>query len=232
MYELLLSWGIENLAGLAKTRDAREVAILIEAIRAKNALVIERFKLAAQACDAILDLALKVEDDVATFATTAPKTNNTRAKARTFLGALRNATHPACYRRMKKLRARFECTSDILSAYSFRVSGILHPDVLAEIVEHKKQYSATDILRTYRGMWMLYADVLARLLRLTANDLRFWLVDTPHVSIADRFANDDVDHIKRFMLAHSWPEGRLELILQQPGGLRRFWKAVEESTAA
>ena len=83
----------------------------------------------------------------------------------------------------------------------------------------------------YRDVWTLYSELLTRLLRVTANDLRFWLVDNPYCAPADRMAVEEVARVEQFLLASTWSEGRFLVLIETPQGLQRFWSAVKESGA-
>jgi hypothetical protein len=188
MYELLLSWGLESLTKLVMSEDDKDVTILLEAIRAKNTLVVERFKYAWEASQEIVGLAIQVDAELEEFRVNAPQTDGTLDATKKFMGALRGDFHPKHYRYLKKLRSRFESTSDVLSAYSIKMADIIHFSMVEKISIEKQLRASSDILRTYRGLWTLYSEILTKLIRLTSNDLRFWLTDTPHVNIAEDWA--------------------------------------------
>ena len=228
MYESLIKWGFEQVSGLAIAKDKRDVQIMLEAIKAKNSLVLERFKYAWNSCQSVVDLSIQVDEGLSEFLTQAPQTDKSRESAFKFLGALKNEYHPKYYRQLKKLRSQIESTNDLLSAYSSIFVEIINFGMLQNIVEHKKHYSASFILRNYRGLWTLYTEILISLVRVTSNDLRFWLTDSPYVVCADEYAMNDFELVKKFLFAEDWDGKRFHLSLETVNGIANFWNHIEK----
>ena len=226
MYELLLQWGLESLTKLVTAKGEKDSAILLEAVRAKNALVVERFRYAREACQAIVDLAVQVDVDLEEFRSKAPETDGTLQATKKFMGALKTEFHPLYYRRLKKLRSQFESTNDVLSAYSVVMSDVLHFGTMEKIAIEKKLRSSSDLCRTYRGLWTLYSEVLTSLVRLTSNDLRFWLVDAPYVVQAEKWAKQDFQRVMDFLLAENWGGMAFRISLETKEGLAAFWETI------
>ncbi|WP_417915644.1 hypothetical protein [Candidatus Electronema sp. JM] len=44
MYELLLKWGLDNLSKFAEIKAGQPIFIIQEAIKIKNAIILERYK--------------------------------------------------------------------------------------------------------------------------------------------------------------------------------------------
>jgi len=227
MYELLLQWGLESLTKLVAAKGEKDSAILLEAVRAKNALVIERFRYAREACQAIVDLAMSVDTDLEKFRSKAAGTDGTLQATKKFMGALKLEFHPPHYRRLRKLRSQFESTNDILSAYSVVMSGILHFSAMEKIAIEKSLRSSSDLCRTYRGLWTLYSETLTSLVRLTSNDLRFWLIDAPYIVQAEVWARQDFQRIMDFLLAENWGGTSFRLSLETREGLASFWESIQ-----
>lgn len=226
MYELLLQWGLESLAKLVIAKDEKDSAFLLEAVRAKNALVIERFRYARDACQAIVDLAVQIDTDLEEFRSKAPETDGTIQTTKKFMGALKTEFHPPYYRRLKKLRSQFESTNDVLSAYSVEMSDILHFSTMERIAIEKKLRSSSDLCRVYRGLWTLYSQILTSLIRITSNDLRFWLIDEPYVTQAEKWAKQDFQRVMDYLLAESWGGMSFRISLETKEGLKAFWESV------
>lgn len=226
MYELLLQWGLESLTKLVLAKDQKGSSFLIEAVRAKNALVVERFRYAREACQSIVDLSLQVDDNLEDFRSKAPKTDGTLGATKKFMGALKMEFHPPYYRRLRKLRSQFESTNDLLSAYSVVMSDILHFNTMEKIVIAKDLRSSSDLCRTYRGLWTLYSEMLTSLIRLTSNDLRFWLRDAPYIIQAEQWAKQDFQRAMEFLLAKDWGGKSFRLSLETDEGLRAFWDSI------
>lgn len=229
MYESLIKWGFEQIANLAIAKDKRDVQIMLEAIKTKNALVVERFKYAWNSCQSIVDLSNQVDKGLIEFQSKAPETKKTKKSAFQFLGALKNDFHPTYYRQLKKLRSQMESTNDLLSAYSSTFVEMVNFGMLQNLVEHKKAYSANFILRNYRGLWTLYAEILTSLVRITSNDLRFWLTDTPYVLMADEYALEDFDSLRKFLFADEWDGKRFHLSLETKEGIEIFWNHMDQT---
>jgi hypothetical protein len=228
MYESLIKWGFEQISNLAIAKDKRDVQIMIEAIKTKNALVVERFKYAWDTCQSIVDLSVQVDEGLIEFQSKAPETKRTKKSAFQFLGALKNDFHPKYYRQLKKLRIQLESTNDLLSAYSSTFVEMVNFGMLQNLVEHKKTYSGNFILRNYRGLWTLYAEILTSLVRITSNDLRFWLTDTPYVVMADEYALNDFDAVRKFLFSEEWHGKRFHLSLETEEGMGIFWNHMEQ----
>lgn len=227
MYELLLQWGLESLTKLVTAKDEKDSAILLEAVRAKNALVVERFRYAREACQAIVDLAVQVDTDLEEFRKSAPETDGTLQATKKFMGALKADFHPPYYRRLKKLRSQFESTNDVLSAYSVVMSDVLHFSTMEKIAIEKKLRSSSDLCRVYRDLWTIYAEILTSLIRLTSNDLRFWLIDTPYILQAEEWAKKDFEELMKFLLAETWSGRSFRVSLETKEGLKEFWKSID-----
>jgi|YNPNPStandDraft_1061719.scaffolds.fasta_scaffold73770_2 hypothetical protein len=230
MYELLLQWGLESLAKLVAVKGEKDSAILLEAVRAKNSLVVERFRYAREACQAIVDLAIQVDTDLEEFRLKAPETDGTLPATKKFMGELKLDFHPKYYRRLKKLRSQFESTNDVLSAYSVVMSDLLHFSTMEKIAIEKKLRSSSDLCRTYRGLWTLYAEILTSLVRLTSNDLRFWLIDAPYIVQAERWAKQDFELAMTFLLAKEWGGMSFRISLETKEGLESFWKSIQSGS--
>ena len=146
-----------------------------------------------------MGLAIQVDTDfLDEFRAKMPETDGTLQATKKFMGALKVEFHPPYYRRLKKLRSQFESTNDVLSAYSVVMSDILHFSTMEKIAIEKKLRSSSDLCRTYRGLWTLYSEILTSLVRLTSNDLRFWLIDAPYVIQAEVWAKKDFQRVMDF----------------------------------
>lgn len=225
MYELLLQWGLQSLTQLTGLKNSNDMSIMLEAIKAKNALVIERFKFAWEACQSVVDLTIEVESELAQFEKEIQKNISTKPdRLAIHLRMLKHDFHPNYYRQLKKIRSRFESTNDLLSSYSKTMVGIVHFSMVEDIVKKKKLKSPSDINYAYRGVWTLYSEILISLVRLTSNDLRFWLTDTPFVIKADRWADKDFENVSNFLTADDWGGNWFHLSLENEYGLQEFWK--------
>jgi hypothetical protein len=67
MYDLLLKWDLESLSKATIAKSDQEVAVMLEAIKAKNNLVVERFRYSWDTSQAIISLALEIEESLLEF---------------------------------------------------------------------------------------------------------------------------------------------------------------------
>jgi hypothetical protein len=209
--------------------DSDQVAVMLEAIKAKNALVVERFKYSYEACQSVTALAINVDAELALFRKKAPKTDGTPESRDKFVAVLKSEFHPVHYRQLLKLRSKFESTNDLLSGYSTTLTPIIHISMLERIIEEKHYYSASAISRTYRGLWTFYAEIITSLVRLTSNDLRFWLTDCPYVVHAENWARRELESAQEFLLASDWGGKRFHLSIETAEGLDEFWKGMSSN---
>lgn len=229
MYDLLLQWGLESLRQVTFTKSDQELAVMLEAIRAKNMLVLERFRYGWASCQAVVDLAVSVEEALPSFVKEARETDGSLQATKNFMGDLKAQFHPKFYRKLAKIRCQFDATNDLLAAYSDVFADVLHFGTIGEIAKHKELRASSDLVRLYRGLWSFYSRVMTALVRITSSDLRFWLTDQPYILTAREHADTDWREAKQYLME---PEGRgirYCLSLEKGDGLDRFWKSIEKA---
>jgi len=230
MYEYLLKWGLGTLTKLGLDTNSHENAVLLEAIRAKNSLVVERFRIADQTCQTLIELAIRMEPDLSEFQDSFSSSENSRDAA-SYLGALEREFHPKYYREFRKLRARFDITNDLLSAYSLAFIGWINIKNVKEICTKKACRTPGDISRTYRLIWTFFSGTMTRLLRITSNDLRFWLTDRPYTEAALVWAREvDMPQLHRFFMEELHAPNIYFPSLEKAEGLEEFWKRLDGTT--
>lgn len=228
MYELLLKWGLDSLTKFTGTKGQHELSILLEAIKTKNTLIIERYKQTWALNEKLSDLIIELEVELDSFARESSETDGSWKSARQFIGKLKSDFHPAFYRKLIKLRAGFEGSNDILSAYTYVFLNILNLDNLVALCKEKEMYSRGDICRSYRSLWTKYGEIVASVNRVTSGDLRFWITDIPYVRHADKWAEHDLEQLLRFISANSWGSKRFHISLESKRGLDKFWHELKE----
>lgn len=228
MYELLLKWGLDSLTKFSGTKGQHELSILLEAIKTKNTLIIERYKQTWALNEKLSDLIIELEVELDLFANESIETDGTWKSARQFIGKLKSDFHPAYYRKLVKLRVGFEGTNDILSAYTYTFLNIVNLDNLFTVCKSKKIYSRGEICRSYRGLWTKYGEVVSSIIRITSGDLRFWVTDIPYIQHADNWAEYDLQLLQRFISANNWGNNRLHISLESKRGLDKFWHELNE----
>lgn len=227
MYELLMGWALNSLSQFTTVKDSKDLAIVLEAIKAKNELVKERFGYAYASAQQVVELSIKVESELIDFRKNVMTQTTNKSDGKRYIALIKQDFHPKYYRQLTKIRSGFESTNDLLAAYSEIMSDIVRINMLEQIVETKMYNSPSDINRSYRGLWTLYSNIVTSLVRLTANDLRFWLTDNPYVVQAEQWAQDkDLDLARQFLLSRDWGGRRFHLTLESKEGLEQFWKAV------
>lgn len=230
MYELLLKWGLETFRKASIKQTDQEFSVMLEAIKTKNILVVERFRYAWSSCQDIVRLAVRVEEMLPEFLLKARQTDGTVQSVKNFLGDLRSDFHPQHYRELTKLRCQFEATNDLLAAYSGVFVDVLHYSVVGEISKKKKLFQTSDIIRLYRGLWLFYTRILTSLLRITSSDLRFWITEKPYIIKATEWAEKDWVNAKEYLLQ---PEGqgiKYRLSLENPEKFNVFWDFLSEES--
>jgi hypothetical protein len=192
MYEQLLKWGLDSLNKFAGIKGEFELSILTEAIKTKNAIILERYKQCCFLNEGLISLSVEVEKDLSKFIQNKTEVDADWKTARAFIGQLKTDFHPEHYRKLCKIRSSFDSTNDLISAYSYTFLDVVKIDNLIKIAKENKCYSTGEICRLYRSLWVKYTENIAVLLRVTSGDLRFWITDTPYVILADEWAKLDL----------------------------------------
>jgi|GEM_PF-1808210 len=221
MYELILKWGLDTLSKFTQDKAGKDFTLIVEAIKTKNSLIIEK-RYSWSACQAIVDLSLSVDQELDDFYENTIKTAGTRESAYKYMGQLKTQFHPKFYRKLKKLRSQFDCTSDLFSAYSSTFTDILHFNTLQSIVDTQHRYSASEINWTYRGLWIFYSEIITKLIRITSTDLRFWLTDNPYIQYARIIAQSDLENANNYLHADKWDEKYFYLSLEKKMSWQNF----------
>jgi len=226
MYEIILKWGLDTLVkGLGK-KDDRQLNILLEAIKTKNTLVNERFKYAYNACQSLIEMTIKLEDDLSDFRKSVNTTDGTLESTELFIKDLEGLFHPKYYREYKKYRNIYDCTNDLLASYSFVLTEIIHIDTFKTICKKRRIISSSDICRTYRTSWNVLTSTISSLIRLTSNDLRFWLTDNSYRIKCTDWAKQDLKILKTYLISGKYHEHNVKLSLEDNNGVNNFWNFI------
>ena len=228
MYESLLKWGLDSLAKFAGAKGQYELTILVEAIKTKNTMIIERYKQSWVLNEKLSDLIIDVEVDLDSFVQNSKETDGSWKSARQFLGSLKSEFHPKYYRKLLKLRAGFEGTNDILSAYTFIFLDIFNLEYLVAYSKDKQKYSRGEICRCYRRLWTMHGEIISSIIRISSGDLRFWVTDIPYIRHADNWAKFDLEQFKHIYPRVSWCNKRFYISLESKKGLDKFWYELAE----
>jgi len=230
MYEYLLSWSLESLRSGMLSGGKQEHAILLEAIKAKNGLVLERFRVAESACAELVGLTIRIETELAEFQ--AQYSEGGPKDSKSYMGDLGRQLHPRFYREFRKIRTRFDVTNDLLSGYSIGLVDWIQFRNIEAICRDLKFTSPSHISRIYRLGWTFLSSTITRLLRISTNDLRFWLTDKPYTRVALRWAKErELATLRTFFLLHLDKSKTFFPALESPEGLELFWKEVEDGKA-
>lgn len=226
MYEQLLKWGLDSLSKFVGIKGEFELSILTEAIKTKNAIILERYKQCNILTKVLNDLSVELEDDLSKFIQNKTETDPNWKTARAFIGQLRKDFHPEHYRKLCKIRSSLDSTNDLISAYSYTFLDIVKIDTLIKIVKEKKCYSIGEICRLYRSLWIKYIENVAVLLRVSSGDLRFWITDTPYIVLAEEWAKLDLSLCIQ-SISKRKVDTRFHISLETKKGLDRFWYELE-----
>jgi hypothetical protein len=221
MYEILLKWGLDTLGKLGSGEHKAELAIVLEAVKTKNALVSKRFDIAANAAEELLNLTLELEDEL--HATSQDRSHPSHEKkGNDYINSLEQAIHSKYYRRLMRIRSRFEMTNDLLSSCSIQATEFLNIKHVKSLIRKSNATSNAQIRMLYRKIWTLAASSMLSLIRVTSTDLRFWLSDIPHGPKSDEWAKRDFQLAKDYFLQSA---GRKEFYLEieRDGGTDKFW---------
>ena len=221
MYEILLKWGLDTLGKLGGEEHKAELAIVLEAVKTKNALVSKRFDIAANAAEELLNLTLELEDEL--HATSQDRSHPSHEKkGNDYINSLEQEIHSKYYRRLMRIRSRFEMTNDLLSSYSIQATEFLNIKNVKSLIRESNATSNAQIRMLYRKIWTLATSSMLSLIRVTSTDLRFWLSDIPHGPKSDEWARRDFQLAKDYFLQSA---GRKEFYLEieRDGGTDKFW---------
>jgi hypothetical protein len=120
-----------------------------------------------------------------------------------------------------------ESTNELLSTYAMALTELLHFETLRDLFKDAGCQSSSDVRRVYRRTWSLGASVAMTLMRITSNDLRFWLNETPHAALATSWATRDLQRMKAYASATGMKQAVFELTLEEDGAVERFWAGTE-----
>lgn len=230
IYGILLKWGLETIAAIVRDKDPNHLEILLEAIKTRNAIVLKRFDYAWSAVQEVNDLLFELDTELTAFVREfkegIQKAKDRRASR--LLARLQDDFHPAYYRKLRKLRCKFEATNDLFSAYSLEFQEMLRIDSVKSIIEPGPQ-KVPDVVRTYRHLWDTYSAVMATLVRVSSYDLRFWLADVSYFQLAEKQAQADRKRITRHFLQNEQESWMLSL--EDHDQSNAFWELVEAQNA-
>ena len=221
MYDIILKWGMEFVTDQLVEKSKHAQAIILETIKIKNELVHERFKHCLEACNEITTLIQDIDEKLCEWEIRKPNGD---------LSEIIDLYHLGFFRRYRRIRTFFEGGNDLVAAYSLTFSELISEEKIDDLCRITESHgNRQNISMCYKRSWTLLADVIVRLMRLTATDPRFWLNDTSYMCHVLERSKDD------FKRAHKWlaNEGRGEdtlyfpLSLENPGELNKLWKELE-----
>ena len=221
MYDIILKWGLETLSGLVRDKDPQHLNLLSEAARLRNAMVLKRFEYAWNVCEEHTAFLAGLEEELRSFESEARNESVDET-----LEALFRRIHLKHIRRFRVLRSRFDATNDLFVAYSLALLQMLRWSNLKPILVELKEGEPhlADIVRHYFFIWSTTIDIMHALVRLTANDLRFWLSDYSYLQRAHEQAALDGKMLDAVIRGHhSSSKGTWQLSLESERGLESFW---------
>lgn len=226
MYEKLLEWSVDALKQALGAASEHEMAVIMEAVKTKNEMVVKRFEIAHNACEQILKLQFSLEKDLSDFQNNFDPPKN-KSAPNSYSGKLKREFHPEFYRQYRNIRSQFDTTTDLLSGYSMALSDWLHFDKFEEILEESECKTVSDVTRIYRMYWNFVSSTLRRLLRVTSNDLRFWLTDDPYIQYSVEWARkEDIPALKRFFVEDAQGKDIFYTSLENKEKVSEFWHGI------
>lgn len=224
MYEIVFKWALDLLGGLAKQSHNVDLDLVVEAMRAKNALVQKRFEFAWFAAQDMGKLEVDVIEGLDNWDPEIKKEDSS-IKSFSFLNALEQQFHPAYYRRLRAVRAAFEATCDVLAAYSLQVQNLLNFRSIKSLITASCPDRPSDIKRSYLHLWSSATATMFAMMRITSTDIRFWLSELPHLRVADKWAQEDIRRLRHY--TKNKDSDIFYLSLESTKGLEKFWEEVE-----
>lgn len=225
---MLLKWGLDNLSKFTGTKGEHELSIILEAIKTKNSLIIERYKKSWDLYENLSELIFQLEEELDTFSRESPDTDGSWTSARKLMGNLKGEFHPKYYRKLIKLRAGFEGTNDMLAGYTRLLLELLKFDFLVSICKSNKIHSRGEIFRTYRWLWTKYGETTASIIRITSGDLRFWITEIPYIEHVDKWAEHDLNKLKKTFKVSNMERELTRLSVENKRGLDKFWYSLSD----
>jgi len=229
MYEKLLEWSVDALKQALGAASDHEIAVVMEAVKVKNQLVIKRFDIAHNACEQILQLQFTLEKSLSDFQKDY-KTPKNKSAPDSYAGKLKREFHPEFYRQYRNIRSQFDTTTDLLSGYSMALSDWLHFNKFEEILAESECETVSDVTRIYRMYWNFVSSTLRRLLRVTSNDLRFWLTDDPYIQYSVEWARrEDIPALKKFFVEDAQGKDIFYTSLESTEKVIEFWRGIQQN---
>lgn len=195
--------------------DEGQRAIAIEAIKTKNVIVLERYKNAVAICSELIDLCGQHQAAL-------EELQFTRDTVKSAVGKLEREFHPKWYRSAGRVMSKFELVNDLFSGYHLALKGFINFKTMKPTLLASK--SVFEVSRQYRWTWSMLSWVPPTLVRVSSNDLRFWLTDYPYGDVATAFATRDLAGFHRATQPAVNVVHRLSLETRE--GLDEFWNEV------
>jgi hypothetical protein len=146
MYGILLKWGLDSAFTFLRDKDPKNIQILLEAIKTRNALVVKRFEYAWEASQALANFTMDCEEALRSFREAQPDELNVKD----YINKLQHDFHPVQLRRFKKIRGQFEAINDLFSAYTIMCLRMLQWSNVDSILQSQARLGVSDVNRSYR----------------------------------------------------------------------------------
>ena len=246
---MILKWGVDALQNAVLAKHDGNVSLTLEAMRARNEIVLKRYDHAYSACEALFDLVVQIDSELDDLKALATGDSSAQKKAN-FIKSLGEDFHPKKIRIYRKLRSKFEVTNDLLSGYSLETGELVSFSTFKEICRYqeranfekkmqhieekfsgaeleneKKKVSEfpkiTDICSLYRALWTHVSGIMSACVRISSNDLRFWLTDTPYVRAAEECAKFEARLAKAYFCRKK--HETYGFLLEDQKNIELFW---------
>lgn len=226
MYEQILKWSVETLTSFAKSKGEQQAAIIMEAVKLKNDLISERFKTTCAIADKISLLCTQIDPEQEPWRST--QSGDEKKTLAQFRQYLKDDYHKANYRQLKSIRSGLEVSNDLIAAYSKVMIELLGFGKIELIIKTRGSQRIGEYARNYRNLWILYSEIIFRLIRITSGDIRFWATDKPYTELAEEFARNDLESLTTFLRTTKASHNQPCLFIDRAEGLNEFWVKFEQ----
>ncbi len=242
MYEIILGWATKPLTELIVQRDKslteKEIAtddrqhqIALEAIKTKNEMVLKRFSYVWDIGKELVALQDRIYETLTTYSTNIGDDNKNKNWDITNFreSNFEKDVHKCLLHQFINIRHKFELVNDLFSVYSIECLNSIQFENVLRIFDSmpidEKTKSNLYFCNVYYQMVSNIISTLLSLLRVSSDDLRFWLVEKNYADVAKKFAQEDLANLEN-NLGKKSGDYNFEIKLESLKGKDEFWNEV------
>jgi len=219
MYELILKWGVENLSKFSAIKGEHELALIKEAMSAKNSLAIRKYSDTVTNFNMLVDSISEIEQGLEHERASNDQSINNEKEFRAFLHDFNTRVRSPIVSRLSVLAHKFDYSNELISAYSHAFFKLFSDTTLSELCKTHKITSKGGVFRLFKAILKMYMYAIASVIRVCSLDLRFWITDYSYIKFADKWSARDVVKSKKYLFT----DKKFYLSLESREGLERFW---------